>query len=147
MTENLSIGEVAERFNLSVPTIRYYDKQGLLPELQKDATGNRIFTEYNIATLELIQCLKLAGMQIKDIKVFIKWCEAGDETLTLRKQMFENLKATLETKMQALNETLDQINFKRAYYTQAVADGTETHVKEMPAEKVLANFEKLKIAK
>lgn len=71
MSKSYSIGEVAHQFGLSISTIRYYDKQGLIPNLNKDQTGNRTFTEQNMATIKIIQCLKLAGMQIKDIKVFI----------------------------------------------------------------------------
>lgn len=141
--QTFSIGEVAQQFDLSISTIRYYDKQGLIPELAKDAAGNLVFTPYNIATLEKIQCLKLAGMQIKDIKVFIRWCLAGDATLKLRKAMLDNLKVSLEQRMQQLSATLDEINFKQAYYNKAIADGTEKYVQTMPSEQILAAAQKL----
>ncbi|MDT2759068.1 MerR family transcriptional regulator [Enterococcus xiangfangensis] len=144
MQTTFSIGEVAQRFALPISTIRYYDKQELIPDLVKDPSGNRIFSQKNIATIEMIQCLKLAGMQIKDIKIFIQWCLAGDATLQLRKEMFEELKVSLEQKMQQLNDTLDEINFKRAYYGKAVNDGTEKYVQEMSAAEVLAEHQLMK---
>lgn len=65
-----SIGEVAEKFGLSVPTLRYYDKEGLIPNLNKNAAGVRRFTEENLSTLQIVECVKNAGMPIKEIKQF-----------------------------------------------------------------------------
>ncbi len=62
-----SIGEVAEKFGLSVPTLRYYDKEGLIPNLKKNSAGVRRFTEENLSTLQIVECVKNAGMPIKEI--------------------------------------------------------------------------------
>ncbi|MBU7563805.1 MerR family transcriptional regulator [Pediococcus ethanolidurans] len=145
MSKSYSIGEVAHQFGLSISTIRYYDKQGLIPNLNKDQTGNRTFTEQNMATIKIIQCLKLAGMQIKDIKVFIHWCLTGDSTLELRKAMFDDLQVKLNKKMHQLGKILDEINFKQAYYTKAIADGTEKYVREMSPDKVMQTSKNLNV--
>lgn len=130
MEKTYSIGEVAAEFNVSISTLRYYDKENLIPNLQKSPTGIRQFTSKNLETIKIIECLKKSGMPIKDIKIFIQWCEAGDSTLKLRLQMFENLHKTVQTRMAELNETLATLDYKCHYYAQAVKDGTEDYVKE-----------------
>ena len=66
MSVSYPIGEVATITHLSVPTIRYYDKEGLIPDLKKDPAGVRCFDDHNLGALEMINCLKTAGMSIKD---------------------------------------------------------------------------------
>lgn len=129
MTKVYLIGEVAKQFNLSISTIRYYDKEHLIPNLQKNTAGTRVFTQENLDTINIIECLKKSNMSIKDIKTFIEWCETGDETLQQRLNMFQQLQQSVQRQMAELQKTLDTINYKCHYYTQAVADGTEAYVK------------------
>lgn len=65
-----TIGQVSEMFNLPVSTLRYYDKEGLFPELNR-TSGIRQFSENEIEALRVIECLKKTGLQIKDIKQFM----------------------------------------------------------------------------
>ena len=133
-----SIGQVAQMFNLSVPTIRYYDQQKLIPNLKKTKSGVRQFTYENITTLKMIECLKNAGMPIKDIQDFIQMVQEGDETLPDRLNMFLNLRKKVEKQISEIQNTLDMINFKCEYYTKAVNDGTEENVKRnMPLSKII----------
>lgn len=125
-----TIGQVAEMFNLSVSTLRYYDQEGLIPGLQKNAAGVRQFDQRNINAINIIECLKRSGMSIKDIKQLMGWCVEGDDTLELRLEMFQNLKQQVLNQMAELQATLDTIDYKCHYYQQAVADGTEKYVAE-----------------
>jgi len=125
-----SIGEVAEKFGLSVPTLRYYDKEGLIPNLKKNSAGVRRFTDENLSTLQIVECVKNAGMPIKEIKQFIKWTTEGDDSLQERFDMFLQLRLSVQEQMRQLQETLDVINFKCEYYGKATNDGTEKYVKE-----------------
>ncbi|MCH3904323.1 MAG: MerR family transcriptional regulator [Lactobacillus sp.] len=128
-----SIGQVAKMFDLSIPTLRYYDQEGLIPHLQKTPAGIRRFTQDNIDAVRVIGCLKSAGMPIKEIQIFMQKVEQGDATLNDRLAMFLRLKKQVEQQMQALQNTMDMIDFKCRYYGQAVQDGTEKYVKkQMP---------------
>lgn len=134
-----SIGEVSEMFHLPIPTIRFYDKEGLLLDLKRDPSGIRKFDEKNLESLRLIECLKKSGMKIKDIKEFMHWCSLGDETIEIRKEMFLKQKENIEKEMQELQNALDMIKYKCWYYDQALKDGTEKYVKnkavcDMPEE-------------
>ena len=120
-----SISEVAKELNLTAYTLRYYDKEGLMPFVERNASGKRVFKESDIEFLKIIQCLKATGMPIKDIKHFIEWCSAGDSTLKQRYDMFVSRKATIEAQMEELKKTLEVIEHKTLYYKTALEAGTE----------------------
>lgn len=120
-----SISEVAKELNLTVYTLRYYDKEGLMPFVERTSGGARNFKESDIDFLKIIQCLKSTGMPIKDIKDFIAWCSEGDSTLQERYDMFTERKASVEAQMEELRKTMEVIEHKRAYYRTALDAGTE----------------------
>ena len=98
-----TIGQVSEMFNLPVSTLRYYDKEGLFPFMQR-ASGIRQFSDTEIAALKLIECLKKSGLEIRDIKQFMEWCQEGSRTYELRKRLFERQKAAVEKEMKKMLE-------------------------------------------
>ena len=130
-----TIGQVSEMFDLPVSTLRYYDKEGLFSELNR-ISGIRQFTEKEIETLRVIECLKKTGLQIKDIKLFISWCMEGSSTYLKRKELFENQKKQVEKEINELNQTLDMLNFKCWYYSEVIKDGNEDRVKSMIPDKL-----------
>ena len=109
-----TIGQVSEMFDLPVSTLRYYDKEGLFPELNR-TSGIRQFSENEIEALRVIECLKKTGLQIKDIKQFMSWCMEGSSTYTKRKELFENQKKQVEAEITKLNKTLDKRVTKRLF--------------------------------
>lgn len=125
-----TIGQVSEMFDLPVSTLRYYDKEGLFPELNR-TSGIRQFSENEIEALRVIECLKKTGLQIKDIKQFMSWCMEGSSTYTKRKELFENQKKQVEAEIAKLNKTLDMLNFKCWYYSEAIKDGNEERLKNI----------------
>lgn len=120
-----TIKEVAEKMNLPASTIRYYDKQGLLPFVQRSESGYRIFSENDIGLLNIIECLKLTGMPIKEIKQFTLWLQQGDISLPERYQMFLDRRKAVENQIAQLQQTLNIIDYKCWYYETAIQAGTE----------------------
>ena len=126
-----SIGEVAKMLNLTIYTLRYYDKEGLMPFVERTPNGNRVFRESDVESLRIVECLKATGMPIKSIKHFIDWCSQGDCTLQQRYDMFLERKAIVEAQMADLKKTMDVIDYKCRYYKSALEAGTEAvHKKE-----------------
>lgn len=117
-----SIGQVSEMFGLPISTLRYYDKQGLFPNMER-ASGIRRFSNQEIEALRVIECLKRAGMEIKDIRQFMDWCAEGPSTYPQRKTMFEERKAHMEAEIAHMNRALDMLKFKCWYYEKAMEDG------------------------
>ena len=139
-----SIGAAAEMLGVAPSTIRYYDKEGLLPNIGRNAGGLRVFEQHDIESLRMIECLKRTGMSIKDIGRFMEWCGQGDETLEERLNMFHERKAAVEEQMARLQDTLEVIEYKCWYYETAMAAGTEQAPRTMPLDKMPADIRALK---
>lgn len=113
-----------QKTGLSVHTLRYYEKEGLLPFVRKNSSGLRVFSDSDLGWLELIECLKATGLHLKGIKQYIDWYIEGDSTLQLRLDMFRQQKIRIEEQMAELQKHMNKINYKIELYTKAVAAGT-----------------------
>lgn len=139
-----SIGQAAKKIGLSAYTLRYYDKEGLLPMVERSESGLRIFTEDDFGWLRLIECLKASGLSIKEIKQYIDWYMEGDSTLEKRRQLFYSTKAAVEKQIADLKRTLNMVTYKCWFYDTAVAAGTEDAVINMCPEQIPERIKKLK---
>ncbi len=137
-----TIGQVSEMFGLPISTLRYYDKQGLFPHIER-ISGIRKFGERELETLRIIECLKRSGLEIKDIKQYIDWCEEGPSTYDKRKELFEKQQETVKAEIEHLSKVLDLIQFKCWFYEQIMADGSEERVRSMLPDKLPEEIQKL----
>ena len=131
-----TIGEMSKMLNVSSSTIRYYDKEGLLPFVERTEGGLRVFKEKDYEFLKIIHCLKATGMQIKDIRKFILLVIQGDKTIDARLKLFQNQKNEVEKQIQQLEEALDTIKFKCWYYESAKVVGNTEFVDSIPDEEL-----------
>ena len=118
-----SIGEAAKMVGLTAHTLRFYDKEGLLPFVKKTSSGLRAFTESDIEWLKIIECLKGTGLPLKQIKQYIDWCMEGDSTIPQRLNMFIEQKKHVEEQKAKWEKHLEKINFKIKYYEDAAKHG------------------------
>lgn len=130
-----TVSQAAARTGITAHTLRYYDREGLLPFVKRTETGIRQFSEEDFEWLSLIECLKNTGMSIKDIRTFIDWCMEGDVTLEKRLEMFYTRRVEAQRQIAELQKCIDKINYKCWYYETAVAAGTENVHKADYAEK------------
>ena len=117
------IGQVAQKKGLSTHTLRYYEKEGLLPYVKKNSSGLRVFSDVDLNWLSLIECLKETGMPIKGIKQYIDWDKEGNKTLNKRLEMFEKHKKHVEQQIKKYQEYMQKIDFKINLYREAVKCG------------------------
>lgn len=125
-----TIGQVAKLTGLSISTIRYYDKEGLLNGINRKS-GIRSFNDKDLNTIRVIECLKNSGILIKEIRDFMKLCEEGDSSLNERYNFFLDQEKKVQDQIKSLNQTLKLIKFKQWYYLKAISDNTESIVKNM----------------
>lgn len=137
-----TIGQVSEIFNIPISTLRYYDKEGLFPSMQRQS-GIRQFGETEVEALRIIECLKASGLEIKDIKKFMELCVEGPATYARRKELFETRKAAVGAEMIQLQKTLDMLKFKCWYYEMAIHDGNEDRLNNMIPNNLPADIQKL----
>ena len=137
-----TIGQVSEMFHLPISTLRYYDKEGFFPNLER--RGNiRYFSNKDLETLRIIECLKKSGLEIKDIRQFIDWIGEGAASYSKRKELFETRKAAVEAEIRQLEKTLSLLKFKCWYYETAMADGNEDNITAMLPDKLPKDIQKL----
>ena len=117
-------------FQLPISTLRYYDKEGLFPHLKR-VNGVRQFSESEIETLRVIDCLKKSGLEIKEIKEYMSLCSLGNITLKQRKEIFEKQKEEVLQEMEKLQKVLSMLNYKCWYYDQAIEKNDEAYVQAL----------------
>lgn len=120
-----SIGEVADRLGVPASTLRYYDKQGLLPFVDRDEAGRRSFKDNDLNFLEVIGCMKKCGMTISQIRHFIDLCMQGDVTLDARYDLLRREEESVKKQIAVLQNQLDFLHYKMWYFKTAVEAGTE----------------------
>ena len=137
-----SIGQVSEMFGIPVSTLRYYDREGLLPELER-SSGRRAFSEKDLEALRVIECLKASGLEIKEIRQFMDWCGEGADTYPQRKELFESRKRAVESEIQRLEQVLCLLRYKCWYYGKACEDGNEDGIAALLPDKLPEEIQKL----
>ncbi len=135
-----TVGEMAKMLNTTPSTLRYYDKEGLLPFVGRSVSGIRMFTDTDYEWLQVIGCLKKTGMSLKDIRKFIYMAMQGDDTIEERLQLFLKQKEAVEKQLAEINETLDIINFKCWYYQTAKEAGSTEVPKNMSLDEIPEQF-------
>ncbi|MCQ2092500.1 MAG: MerR family transcriptional regulator [Fibrobacter sp.] len=123
-SKGFNIGEVVKQTGLSAHTLRYYEKEGLLPFVTKNSSGIRVYTTTDLRWLSMIECLKDSGLQIKEIRQYIEWFRQGDSTLQQRLDLFANRRKVLEAEMARMQVVMNKITFKETLYTTALKLGS-----------------------
>ena len=121
---------VCEEVGISYETLKFYCKEGLVPNVKRDKNNYRIFDEKNIAWLKGLQCLKKCGMSIKDMKLYMNYCIEGSSTIPERKEMLNKLNESLVKRINDLNECIDFIENKQAFYDD-VLDGKIKYISNL----------------
>ena len=139
-----TVGEMAKKLGIAPSALRYYDKEGLLPFVERSGSGIRMFKDSDMEWMLIIECLKKTGMPIKEIKMFIDWCMEGDATIDKRLELIDNQRKNVLEQTEQLKKTLDTLNFKHWYYETAKKAGTcDIHKKRSIRPARLEDLEKI----
>ena len=137
-----TIGQVSEMFSIPISTLRYYDNEGLFPNLEKKS-GVRMFQDREIETIRVIEYLKKSGLEIKEIKHFMELCQKGNSTYKERKEIFDKQQELVNKEIKKLKNTLNMLKFKSWYYEKALIDGNEERLKQIIPDKLPSNIKKI----
>lgn len=113
--------ETCDKVGISYETLKFYCKEGLVPNVKRDKNNYRIFDEKNIAWLKGLQCLRKCGMSIKDMKQYMNYCLEGVSTIPERKEMLDKSKKYLLEQVEKLNESINFIDNKQMFYDDVLA--------------------------
>jgi len=139
-----TISEAAAKIGVSAHTLRFYDKEGLLPFVSRKASGVRLFREEDLEWLRTIEFLKATRMPIKEIKTFIAWCMQGDSTLQQRFDILRERRQIVEAEMAELQRTLNTIIYKCWFYQVAITAGTTDVHRTMKPDDVPSEMRELR---
>lgn len=113
----MKISEVSRKYNISPDTLRYYEKLGLIVDINK-SSGVRDYNESDCQQIEFIICMKHAGLSLHDIKKFVELVKEGDKTIPQRLNLLESQRAMLEEDIKNKRDTLKYLNYKINLYRE-----------------------------
>ena len=126
----MTIAEVSKKVNLSADTLRYYERIGLIPEVNRTESGIRNYTEEDLGWIEFSKCMRNAGMSIEALIEYIKLYKKGDVTLEARKQLLISQKDVIKERLEEIQNTFDRINYKIKNYEKLLVEREEDLLKK-----------------
>ena len=111
-----TIRQASEKSGFSTHTLRYYEKEGILPSIRRDKNGNRFFNDEDIEWLSFVKCLKDTGMSVQNIKRYVQLFQEGEHTTTERKNMLIEHKQKIEAQIEDIKQFHEKITLKIEHY-------------------------------
>jgi DNA-binding transcriptional MerR regulator len=130
--DNMTITEVAEKYDITADTLRYYERIGLIPPVPRNNSGIRNYDEESCRWVELMRCMRKAGVQIEALIEYVALFHQGDSTVDARKQILKEQRNQLAEKMDDIQTSLNRLDEKIERYEQGL----------MMKEKALQNIRK-----
>lgn len=112
----MTIAEISKKFGLSPDTLRYYERIGLIPRVNRNESGIRDYTEEDCKWIEFIKCMRSAGVQVETLVEYVTLLQQGDETIEARKQILMEQREKLLSRIEEMKRALERLNFKIEEY-------------------------------
>ena len=116
----MRIAEVAQQFDISADTLRYYERIGLLRPVARNASGIREYGESDLARIEFIKCLRGAGVSIEALTAYMRLLDEGDGTLAERKAILEQQRGLIRQRIDEMQAGLARLDYKIAHYEDLI---------------------------
>jgi DNA-binding transcriptional MerR regulator len=116
----MKIAEVSEQYGLSVDTLRYYERVGLIPPVHRNDGGIRDYDELDLRRVDFIKCMRSAGLPIEVLIEYVGLVQQGDRTIETRKEILIEQRELLAARMKEMQNTLDILDHKIEVYENAV---------------------------
>lgn len=116
------IAEVSEKYDLSADTLRYYERIGLIPQVHRNKSGIRDYTEDDCRWVEFIKCMRAAGLPIEVLIDYVAMFQQGDSTVAERKALLIEQRKKLVKKLEAMQETINHLDYKIKRYDNIVIE-------------------------
>lgn len=116
----MKIAEVSEKYSLSVDTLRYYERVGLIPPVNRSESGIRDYNELDLRRVDFIKCMRSAGLPVEVLIEYVGLVQQGDGTIDARKEILKHQREQLATRMEEMQKTLDLLDHKIDVYEKAL---------------------------
>ncbi|BFT72109.1 MerR family transcriptional regulator [Paenibacillus sp. P36] len=120
------IAEASEKFDLSQDTLRYYERVGLIPRVNRNKSGIRDYTEEDCRWVEFIKCMRGVGLPVEVLIEYVALFQQGDETKEARKELLVEQRKQLRTRMEDMKNVLERLDDKITRYEHTIAAREKT---------------------
>ena len=127
----MKIVEVSKKYDISTDTLRFYEKVGLIPPVNRNQSGIRDYSEADLRRVEFIKCMRGAGLPIEALTQYMKLVMQGDKTIEARKEILIDQRDLLVARIQEMQKTLDLLNYKISVYEEALLKKEQEMVQEV----------------
>ena len=121
----MTIAEVSEKYQISADTLRYYEKEGLIPYISRSEGGVRNYTEEDCARIGFVKCMRSAGLSIEVLKQYFELFAKGKRTLKTRRDLLATEREKLRARVTELQDTLKRLDYKISVYDKALKSKTK----------------------
>jgi len=116
----MTIAEVSRKYDLSQDTLRYYERIGLIPDVNRNKSGIRDYTEDDCRWVEFVKCMRNAGLPIEVLIEYVSLFQQGDETTETRKELLIEQRRLLAEKLEDIKKTIERLDFKIERYEKGI---------------------------
>jgi MerR family transcriptional regulator, aldehyde-responsive regulator len=116
----MKIAEVSEKYGLSVDTLRYYERVGLIPPVNRNGGGIRDYNELDLRRVDFIKCMRGAGLPVEVLIEYMDLVQQGDKTIEARKEILVEQRDLVAARLEEMQKTLDRLNYKIEVYEKAL---------------------------
>lgn len=116
----MKIAEVSERYNISIDTLRYYERIGLIPHVNRGENGIRDYNELDIRRVDFIKCMRGAGLSLEVLIEYMGLVQQGDATIETRKEILMEQRNLVAERLKEMQKTLDLLDHKIQVYENAI---------------------------
>ena len=133
----MKIADVSEQYGISTDTLRYYERVGLIPPVNRNDSGIRDYNELDLRRVDFIKCMRSAGLPIEVLIDYVALVQKGDKTIEARKEILKEQRQLLTARMQEMQKTLDILDHKTEDYEKAVLKKEKEMIQ---AEELMAGY-------
>lgn len=119
----MTISEVSEKYEISQDTLRYYERIGAIPPVHRTKGGVRDYTEEDTGWIELVKCMRSAGLSVEALVQYVKLAQKGDDTLLERRELLNEQRKQLTEQLEAIRAAKERLDYKISRYDEALATG------------------------
>ncbi|MCU0489161.1 MAG: MerR family transcriptional regulator [Anaerolineales bacterium] len=130
----MKIAEVSQRYEITADTLRYYERIGLLPSVNRTESGIRDYSDTDVRRVEFIKCMRAAGLPIDVLIEYVGLVEQGDATIAVRKEMLQQQRHLLAGRIAEMQKTLDLLDYKIEIYEKAALQAVQKNAPTLEAE-------------
>ena len=119
----MTIKEVSQKYNISQDTLRYYERVGMIPKVTRTASGIRDYQESDLSWVELVICMRSAGLPVEALIEYVELYQQGDQTFSARLELLQEQRRNLEEQQKQLQAAISKLDYKFSRYEVAVKTG------------------------